>query len=138
VSAATAEPTPTAPPRAPDGFWLVHPRYRLYVLFAASGLVLAIDSLILLWGLRALAGGTAAWESYLAALGTPGGVVLCWVLFLSTLGFAIRWLRVGSKIPPLPLALLFSLPSAVFLIGQLVTFVALTALLLLVLAGVIL
>jgi fumarate reductase subunit C len=138
VSTATAEPTPTAAPRAPGGFWLAHSRYRSYVLFAASGLVLAIDCLILLRGVQALAGGVSAWQAYLAALATPGGIVATWLLLVSTLLFALRWLRVGAKIPPLPLGLLFSLPTAFFLVGQYAAFAALSALLLLILSGVIL
>jgi fumarate reductase subunit C len=140
VSAAPvrAEPTPTAPARAPDGFWLQHPRYRSYVLFAGTGLILAIDALILLRGVGALGQGIAAWRAYLAALGTPVGIVASWLLFLSTLFFSIRWLRVGAKIPPVPLAFLLSLPRPVFLIGHYATLVALSALLLLVLSGVIL
>ncbi len=133
-----AEPTPTAAARAPDGFWLQHPHYRSYVLFAGTGLILAIDALIVLRGIRALSEGTAAWAAYLAALGSPIGVAACWALFLGTLFFSIRWLRVGAKIPPVPVPLLFSLPRSVFLVGHYATLGALSVLLLLILAGVIL
>jgi fumarate reductase subunit C len=135
---ATAEPTPTAPARPPAGFWLEHPRYRRYVLFGGTGLVLAIDALIVLRGVRALGEGIAAWEAYLAALGSPIGIAICWLLFLTTLFFSIRWLRVGAKIPPVPIPFLFSLPPAVFLVGHYATLAVLSALLLLILAGVIL
>jgi fumarate reductase subunit C len=135
---ARAEPTPTAPARAPDGFWLEHPRYRSYVLFGGTGLILAIDALIVLRGVRALGEGTAAWAAYLAALGSPIGIAMCWLLFLATLFFSIRWLRVGAKIPPVPLPFLFSLPHSVFLVGHYATLAALSGLLLLILSGVIL
>ena len=45
-------PTRTAPARPPDGFFLEHPRYRLYMLFTATGLVVALDqSSVLLSGM---------------------------------------------------------------------------------------
>jgi fumarate reductase subunit C len=131
-------PTPTAPSRAPDGFWLGHARYRSYVLFAGTGLILALDVLILMRAARALGEGSAAWQAFLAGFAGPVGIVAAWLLFLSTLFFSIRWVRVGAKIPPLPFGLLFGLPSAVFLIGQYATLVLLSAVLLLVLSGVIL
>lgn len=137
-AASGAGSTPTAPARAPDGWWLQHPRYRAYVLFAATGWILAIDVLIVLHAIRALGRGAEAWRAFLASLASPVGIAFSWLLFLSTLFFALRWLRVGAKIPPFPSALTFSLPVGFYWAGHLATFALLSLALLLILAGVIL
>ncbi len=131
-------PTRTAPARLPDGWWFAHPRYRTYVLFAGTGIVLMLDGLALILGLRALGRGVVSWQAYLAAWASPPGVVAAWLLFLGTLFFSFRWLRVGAKIPPAPFKLLLRLPTAFFLVGQFATLGLLTIVVLLILAGVIL
>ena len=94
-----ASPTRTLPRRMPDGFWMQHTRYRNYVLFAATGLVLALVNVVLLLGVRALATSVAAWESYLAVLGSIPGVLFVLLLLLGTVYFALRFTYVGRKIP---------------------------------------
>ena len=45
----TSTPTPVLPARDPDGWWTGHTRYRNYVLFAATGIVLSLVNAVLLW-----------------------------------------------------------------------------------------
>ena len=133
-----APPTPTAPARPPDGWWTGHPRYRNYVFFSASGVVLSAACVVLLFGVHALATGHAAWQAYLANLGSVPGQILCWPLLLGTLFFAVRWLRVGVKIPQVPLGPLPAPPAAALWAAHFGGLLALSALLLLILSGVIL
>ena len=91
--------TKTLPARAPDGWWTAHTRYRYYMLFGMAGGLLSVVSLILLAGVRALAGGAEAWAGYQATLGSPLGLLGSAVLMVSTGFFAMRWLRVGVKVP---------------------------------------
>ena len=134
----TPSATPTAPARAPDGWWTGHPRYRNYVLFAATGAVLSTACVVLLLGIRALGQGNAAWQSYLAQLGSVPGQLLCWFLLFGILFFSLRWLRVGVKIPLVRLGLLPAPPEGVIWVAHFAGLFALTALLLLIVGGVIL
>ena len=131
-------PTRTAPARLPDGWWTGHPRYRNYVFFAASGGVLSSACVVLLFGIRALGQGHAAWQSYLAQLGSLPGQLICWFLLLGTLFFSLRWLRVGVKIPLVRLGLLPAPPAPVIWVAHFAGLFTFTALLLLILGGVIL
>ncbi len=130
--------TPTAPARAPDGWWMGHPRYRNYVFFTATGFVLSAACVVLLFGIRALGQGHAAWQTYLAHVGSLPGQLLCWLLLFGTLFFSLRWLRVGVKIPLVRLGLLPAPPEGVIWVAHFAGLFALTALLLLIVGGVIL
>lgn len=130
-------PTPTLPPRLPDGWWTGHTRYRNYVLFALTGLVLAGVNVLLLAGISALATSVAAWESYLAFLGGPLGVLIVLVLLVGTLFFAVRWLRVGKKIPAMELGPLPAPSMTVVLIANFAGFVTVSLVLLALLSGVV-
>lgn len=134
----SAPPTRMAPPRPPDGWWAGHPRYRSYVLFAATGAVLAVGCIVLLFGIHALGQGRAAWEQYLAALGSPAGTGLASLLLIGTLFFSLRWLRVGVKIPQVALGPLPAPPAAAIGFLHFAGLLGLTTLLLLILSGVIL
>ena len=130
--------TRTAPARAPDGWWSGHPRYRNYVFFAASGVPLALACVVLLLGVRALGQGHAAWQAYLAQLGSLPGQLGCWLLLLGTIFFSVRWLRVGVKIPLVRIGPLPAPPAPVIWVAHFAGLLTLTALVLLVLGGVIL
>lgn len=130
--------TRTAPAQPPAGFWIGHPRYRSYVLFAATGVMLWVGGLIVLGGVAALGTGAAAWDDYLANLGSALGVVMMTLILIPTLFFALRWLRVGVKVQTVEIGPLPRLPAPVWLVLYYAAFGALTALLLLLLGGVIL
>lgn len=130
-------PTKTLPPRKPDGWWTGHTRYRNYVLFAGTGIVLVLVNAVLLAGVAALGRGVAAWESYLAALGSAGGLIVVLALLVGTLYFALRWLRVGAKIPGVLLGYLQATTVPLILGGHYATFVLATLMILLLLSGVV-
>ena len=130
--------TRTSPARVPDGWWTGHPRYRNYVLFAATGFVLSAGCVVLLLAIRALGRGHAAWQAYLAHVGSLPGQLGCWLLLFGTLFFSLRWLRVGVKIPLVRLGIVPAPPEAVIWVAHFAGLFALTTLVLLLLAGVIL
>ncbi|NIV49596.1 MAG: hypothetical protein GWN46_23760, partial [Gammaproteobacteria bacterium] len=68
-------PTRTAPPAGPDGFPFGRPRYRSYVLYAATSVPFLLEGLLLLRGLRALGAGPEAWAGFVASLAHPVYVV---------------------------------------------------------------
>ena len=129
--------TPTLPPRVPDGFWTGHTRYRYYMLFGMAGGLLAVVSLVLLAGVRALAGGSEAWASYQAALGSPFGLLLNVVLLAAVSFFAMRWLRVGVKVPQVALGPMPAPAGWLILIGHFAGLVTVSLLILLLLSGVV-
>ena len=132
-----SSPTRTLPARVPDGWWREHPRYRTYVLFAATGFVLIGVNLLLLAGISALSTNVAAWQGYLETLGSLPGLVLVGALLIGTLFFALRWLRVGAKIPAVRLGPLPAPSVELILIGHYAGFVSLTLVILLLLSGVV-
>ena len=115
-----------------------HARYRNYVLFDVSALPRWLGVIVLVEGLFALAGGVATWEAYLAVLRSPLGVALSLVVLAATLFFSLRWLRVGVKVATVDLGPVPALPGPVVLVAHYAGLVALTGLVLLVAAGVIL
>ena len=129
--------TPTAPARRPDGWWWAHPRYRSYVLFAATGFVLVIAALMLLRAVTVLGEGAAAWNAFLDGLGGPT-LVLNALFWVGIVFFAVRFLRVGTKVNAVPIGPLPALPEPVWLAVSVGGLVAASALILLIMWGVIL
>ena len=131
-------PTRPAPARPPDGFFLEHPRYRLYVLFSATGLVVALDALILLRAANALGEGPEAWASFQQVFQSGIGIAYAFILFTATLFFAIRFLLLGVSVFTVRIGALPAPPAALVLVGQFAGLIAGSALVLLILSGVIL
>jgi fumarate reductase subunit C len=109
-------PTPTAPPRSPDGFPFGRPRYRSYVLYAATSVPFLVEGLLLLHGVRALGAGPEAWGSFVQSLSHP--VYIAWhVLVLAVaIWFGARTyfkLFVKTQPPTLPLPPLELIPPAI-------------------------
>jgi len=113
-----ASSTRTLPPRTPDGFPFAHPRYRWYVLFAATGMPLAIAAGVLLFALGSLGQGSAAWAQYLACMRSPAGLGITLVSFVGVLYFAVRWMWVGRKIPGVRLGPIPAPPMEAVLVLQ--------------------
>ena len=134
---APAPRTRVAPARVPDGWWTGHPRYRVYVLFAATGGVLAAAAAVLLAGVRALATGSAAWVAYQAALGSLFVLPLSLLLLVGILFFSLRWLRVGATIPVVRLGPLPAPPLRAIAVAHFAGLLLLSAVILIVLSGVI-
>jgi fumarate reductase subunit C len=134
----TSSPTRTAAARVPDGWWTGHAGYRNYVLFAASGAVLAVVCVVLLYGIRAIGQGSAAWEAYLGALASVPGASVSAFLLLGTVLFAVRWLRIGAKIPVVRLGPLPAPPMPVIVLAHFGGLVTLSAIILVLLSGMVL
>jgi fumarate reductase subunit C len=73
-------PTRTAPPRAPAGYPWAQPRYRSYILYAATSVVFLVEGLLLLSGLIALADGPAAWADWVTRMRHP--LYVAWNVFV--------------------------------------------------------
>jgi fumarate reductase subunit C len=77
-----------------------HPRYLRYMVRELSCLFIGGWTLLMVWGLKALSEGPAAWAGFLALLKTPASIVL----HVLTLAFAayhsITWFKLTPKALP--------------------------------------
>ena len=129
--------TKTLPARVPDGWWMGHTRYRYYILFAMASGCLAVVCLILLAGVRALSNGAQAWTAYQAGLGSAPGLGLSAVLLVATSFFAMRWLRVGAKVPQVALGPIPAPAGWLILVMNYAGLVTISLVVLLLLSGVV-
>jgi len=129
--------TPTLAARPPDGLFLQHPRYRLYLAFASTGLVLAAVGVAFLFVLSALGSGYQAWTELMSVLAWPPVLALNGLLLFGTLFFSLRWLRVGAKITAVSLGPLPAPAVWLVLIGHFAGLATLSAVILLLLSGLI-
>lgn len=111
-----AERTRTAPPRAPDGYPFAQPRYRAYILYAATSIPFLLQGFLVLRGAWALGSGPEAWAAYLENLSHP--LYLAWhVLMLGiTVWFGARTffkLFTKTQPPTFPLPPLELIPPAI-------------------------
>ena len=88
--------------RAITAEWIFrHPRYLRYMAREFSCLFIGGWTLLMVWGLKALSEGPAAWAVFLEALRTPESVVF----HVLALGFAvyhsITWFNLTPKALPL-------------------------------------
>jgi len=134
-AATRSSPTRTLPARPPDGFPFAHPRYRWYVLFAATGLPLALACVLLLMGVCALSQGSVGWARYMALMASPPMLALSVATFGAVLYFAIRFLWVGRKIPGVRLGPIPAVSMEVAGVLQLAGFVKLFLLIVVLLSG---
>ncbi len=129
--------TPTLAPRTPDGWWTGHRRYRRYVLFAGTGIVLVAVNVLLLGAVRALGQGAADWIAYLGFLRSAAGLVITLALLVGTVFFALRWLRVGAKIPGVLLGHLQNQTVPLILVAHFAGFVTITLVVIVLLSGIV-
>jgi fumarate reductase subunit C len=84
-------------------WFLRHPRYVRYMARELSCIFIGAYAVVLVVGLFRLAQGQAAWEGFLAALGSPAGLAF----HLVALGFAayhsVTWFNLTPKALPLRL-----------------------------------
>ena len=78
-------------------WWLQNRSYAGFVLRELTSVFVAFFTLICLWQLRALVHGPAAYEKFLARLGTPLFLVLDTVAFIFVLVHAVTWLNLTPK-----------------------------------------
>jgi len=93
-------------------WFLRHPRYVRYMAREATCLFIGAYTLLMVWGLRELANGPAAWQAFLECLRSPASVVF----HVLALGFAsyhsITWFNLTPKALPLQMGESF-VPDAV-------------------------
>ena len=130
-----APPTPVLPARLADGWWTGHARYRNYMIFTATGLVIAAADVLLLLAFRALGRGVEAWRGFLGVLGSPPGLLLGAVLFVGVVYFSQRFARVGAKPLSVKVGPLPAIHPTVILVVQVGGVVAVFALLMVLLSG---
>ena len=80
-----------------------HPRYVRYMVREFSCLFIGGWTLLMVWGLKALSEGPAAWAAFLALLKTPASIVF----HLLTLAFAVyhsvTWFNLTPQAMPVQL-----------------------------------
>ena len=97
----------------PKVLWFLrHPRYVRYLAREVTCLFIGAYTLLLVWGLRELSNGPAAWQAFLECLRSPASVVF----HVLALGFAsyhsITWFNLTPKALPLQMGESF-VPDAV-------------------------
>jgi fumarate reductase subunit C len=82
-------------------WFLRHPRYIRYMAREVTCLFIGAYTLLLVWGLRELSNGPAAWQAFLEGLRSPASVIF----HVLALGFAsyhsITWFNLTPKALPL-------------------------------------
>ena len=82
-------------------WWLAHPRYVRYMLREISSVFIGAYILVLIVGLLRLSQGPAAYESFLAAVLSPGGVAFSLITFAFAVYHSVTWFKVTPKAMPL-------------------------------------
>ena len=86
--------------RPMDGWWRRDPFFLRYMIREATALIVALYALVLLAGTLCLASGEAAWNAWLALLGSPGLVALHLVLLAGMIYHAYSWFEIMPKTMP--------------------------------------
>lgn len=77
-----------------------HPRYLRYMARELTCLFIGAYTLLMVWGLRALADGPLAWSAFLESLQSPASIVF----HVAALGFAlyhsVTWFNLTPKALP--------------------------------------
>lgn len=80
-----------------------HPRYVRYMVREFSCLFIGGWTLMLVWGLKQLAEGPAAWAAFLECLKSPASVVFHFVALGFALYHSVTWFNLTPKALPLQL-----------------------------------
>jgi len=87
--------------RPMQGWWRRDPFFMAYMWREATALAVAIYSVVLAVGVLRLAQGEAAWNGWLAALRSPGSILLHVVLLVSFAVHARSWFEIMPKTMPM-------------------------------------
>ena len=87
--------------RSMQGWWLRDPFFMRYMAREATALAVLAYATILAVGLVRLAQGEAAWNGWLAALRSPGSILLHVVLLASMAIHAQSWFEIMPKTLPM-------------------------------------
>lgn len=86
----------------PALWWWHHPAYRRYMLRETTAVPLLVYALCLLYGVRELGRGEAAFAAWLDWMGSPLLIALQGLALLAALGHAWTWFRLLPKILVIP------------------------------------
>jgi fumarate reductase subunit C len=79
------------------GWYLKKRSYAIHMAQEITSVFIAIFTLILLWGIAAVAGGPESYRAFLDSLTSPGMVALLWVLTIVMFYHAFAWFSVTPK-----------------------------------------
>lgn len=111
-----------------------HPRYLRYMARELSCLFIGAYALLMVWGLKALAGGSQTWGAFLESLQSPISVVFHVIALGFALYHSVTWFNLTPKAFPVQLGENF-LPASV-IAGMHFAAWALVSFVILLLAGV--
>ena len=83
------------------GWWRRDPFFVAYMWREATAFAVLVYSIVLAVGVMRLAQGEAAWNGWLAALRSPGSIVLHLVLLVSFAVHARSWFEIMPKTMPM-------------------------------------
>jgi fumarate reductase subunit C len=78
-----------------------HPRYLRYMVREFSCLFIGGWTLLMVWGLKQLSEGPAAWDAFLDLLKTPASIVFHLLALAFALYHSITWFNLTPKALPL-------------------------------------
>ena len=79
-----------------------HPRYVRYMVREFSCLFIGGWTLLMVWGLKSLSEGPAAWAAFLQLLKSPAGVVFQLVTLAFALYHSVTWFNLTPQALPVP------------------------------------
>lgn len=82
------------------GWYLKHPRYIRYMSREVTCVFIGALAMLMLWGLKRLAEGPAAYEAFLGSLKSPAGVVMLLLILAFSVHNATSWFNVTPKAMP--------------------------------------
>jgi fumarate reductase subunit C len=87
--------------RPMQGWWRRDPFFMRYMLREGTALAVLVYAIVLAVGALRLAQGEAAWNGWLAALRSPGSILLHLVLLASMVVHAHSWFEIMPKTMPM-------------------------------------
>lgn len=87
--------------RPMQGWWRRDPFFVRYMIREVTALAVLAYAIVLVVGVVRLAQGEAAWNGWLAALRSPGSILLHLVLLLSFVVHAKSWFEIMPKTMPM-------------------------------------
>ena len=87
--------------RPMQGWWRRDPFFVKYMIREVTAVGVLVYAIVLMFGLLRLSQGEAAWNGWLAALRSPGSVLLHLVLIVSMIVHAKSWFDIMPKTMPL-------------------------------------
>jgi len=96
-----SEPKPYVRKPARFTWYLEQRHYLQHMAQELTSVFVGASALLLLLGIRALAGGEQAWHAFLDGLSSPLSLGLLWLLLVATLFHSVSWFAVTPKAMPL-------------------------------------